>query len=159
MRVKLGRILNATQYFERMNNPAAQSPFQRLMDARIPGENVKLVKIEQRFHALLKEFEDRRQALIKRHGEEKDGVHVVPEANFAAFNADLMELVNEDVEIAVPKLRQESIELSGLSGADTAALAFLVEGLSDDAAPKSASVTGIETKRRKKVAAPELPAA
>lgn len=159
MKIKLARLLDAVCYFQRLE-PGVQieTPFQHLMEARIPGANVTLVQLARVVDKHVATFDEDRRALIPKHGVGEEGAITVPPENMAAFNADLAELINQDVEVPVKKLRRESVEMSGLSAADVAVLSWLVEGLEDDAAPKPATVTEISSKRREK-AAEDLPAA
>ena len=147
MKAKLGHILNATLYFEAMQNPMIDTPLKRLVNMQLPASQChRLTQITHSIEKHLKEFEDTRQALIKKHGKETDGNWIVPEENNAAFGADLTEVANSEVEIPGEQIRVEVMAHAPMTTADMIALSFLFAGFENEEAPKRPALSVVKKK-------------
>lgn len=152
MKAKLGHLLNATLYFEAMQNPQIDTPMKRLVNLQLPGSQAfRLVQITRSIEGHLKDFEEARQKLIGKHAVEVDGQKSVPATNQDAFTADLSELASTDIEIPGDKIRIETMSHAPMTASDLYALSFLFAGLSEEEAPKTPAPAVVKNGKKAKV--------
>lgn len=154
MKAKLGNILNATLYFESLQNPNVDTPLKRLVAMTLSaGQSFRIVQIARSIEGHLKDFEDTRKKLIEKYGEEKDGQKAVPAENIGAFNDELIEVANAVVEIPGDKIRIETMSHAPMTAHDIYALSFLFAGLDEDTATTAKpSLSVVRPKRNGKAA-------
>ena len=102
-----------------------------LVDAPMPSAtSFRVAKAVKEVQKVLEVFEESRQALVKKYGKEsKDGeLSIEPDSkNWKKFIDEYNELVNEEVELNITKIKSENLSKVELSPKDILMLEWLID--------------------------------
>lgn len=116
MKLKVGQVL------------AAYEAFGRVGQTKLPAKGAYWVaRLAKKLESEYATAEGRRVELVKELGQEKDGGIIVPSEKMPEFLEKWRPVLEEDIEVDVPKLRLEHLGDALLLGSDMLALEPFVE--------------------------------